>query len=203
MRRALSTTVIVLVATSSMAWADPGDLTSERDHASDEAQPIVITDAAKAAPCSVKAGVCLAAGTRTVAVSSAPIEPATGAKQAANAPVAPRFSRAASVASGEGAATTRDQSQPWSIDLTANLKRAAWAGNALFIFFDLEDPQAVENRQFTALYQTIIKAGPKMAAHLQLAPEEGFRPSHSYRLRIVQLIGGKEIVLAEGDVSLL
>jgi hypothetical protein len=38
---------------------------------------------------------------------------------------------------------------------------------------------------------------------VNLSPEEGFRAGHTYRIRIVQLIGGREIVLGEGDVSLL
>src|SRR5947209_20583309 len=88
--------------------------------------PISVQDAAKAAPCHVKAGMCLKAGARTVAVASAPLVAATGK---ATAPVVPRFSRAAAVASEGGAAATADENAPWSLDLAANLKRAAWNGN--------------------------------------------------------------------------
>ena len=119
----------------------------------------------------------------------------------------PRFSRAASIAASDGtqtvAATTPPEDAPWTLEVTGTLKRPAWAGNALFLFFDLEDPDAIENRQFTALYQAPLKAGPKVAARVSLSPEDGFRPGHTYRIRIVQLINGKEIVLAESDVSLL
>ena len=71
----------------------------------------------------------------------------------------------------------------------------AWTGNALFLFFDLEDPESIENRQFTALYQAPVKAGAKVAARVSLSPEDGFRAGHTYRIRVVQLINGKEIVL--------
>ena len=101
------------------------------------------------------------------------------------------------------AATTPPEDAPWTLEVTGTLKRPAWAGNALFLFFDLEDPDAIENRQFTALYQAPLKAGPKVAARVSLPPEDGSRPGHTYRIRIVQLINGKEIVLAESDVSLL
>jgi hypothetical protein len=76
-------------------------------------------------------------------------------------------------------------------------------GNTLFLFFDLEDAEALQNRQFTALFQAPLKGGSKVSARVNLSPEEGFRAGHSYRIRIVQLLGNREIVLAEGDVSLL
>jgi hypothetical protein len=96
-----------------------------------------------------------------------------------------------------------DNSQPWTLAIDGTLKRAAYAGNTLFLFFDLEDPEALANRQFTALFQAPMKAGAKVSARVNLSPEEGFRAGHTYRIRIVQLIGGREIVLGEGDVSLL
>ena len=43
----------------------------------------------------------------------------------------------------------------------------------------------------------------KLAARVSLSPDDGFRAGHTYRIRIVQLINGREIVLAESDVSLL
>jgi hypothetical protein len=194
-----SLTALALLASGTL-YASPGDLPLGRsDTGEAEAQPLVIGDASKAS-CTVKAGVCLSPAGHTVAVSSEPLVVTTGIKPAA--PVVPRFSRAAPIAS-ESPSTSSDEGAAWALDLAANLKRSAWSGNALFIFFDLEDPNAVENRQFTALYQGIIKAGPRVAAHLSLAPAEGFRAGHAYRLRIVQLIGGKEIVLGEGDFSLL
>ena len=42
-----------------------------------------------------------------------------------------------------------------------------------------------------------------LAARLTLQPSEGFHAGHTYRLRVVQLVGGKEVLLAEGDVTLL
>jgi hypothetical protein len=200
MRPRLSAVALSLVSLlwGSRAFAGPGDLVMDKGGATDDV-PITVHDAGKAAPCNVKAGMCLTAGARTVAVASAPLVAATGKT---TAPVVPRFSRAAAVAS-EGAAATPDENAPWSLDLAANLKRAAWNGNALFIFFDLEDPEAIENHTYTALYQTPVRAGAKLAAHLSLLPTEGFRAGHNYRIRVVQLIGGKEVLLAEGDVSLL
>ncbi len=188
----------LVLALSASAWAGPGEL-FDRAHP-DDPEPVSVSDVAKAQPCTVKAGLCLHAGLRTVAVESAALVSATGGKAA---PVVPRFARAAAVAQGGGAAPAApDQNAPWMLSLSANLKRPAWNGNAQFIFFDLDDPESIDTRTYTAMYQAVIKAGPKLAVDLALVPAEGFRAGHTYRLRIAQLVGGKEIVLAEGDMAL-
>ena len=197
-----------MVALAGTAAASPGDLP---DPVRGEDAPLTILDTASATPCPQKPGICINVGARsTIAVASAPMAAAAGTadKQSKSAIVVPRFSRAASVAaSADGtqnaSATTPAEDAPWTLELTGTLKRPAWAGNALFLFFDLEDADSIENRQFTALYQAPVKAGPKVAARVSLSPEDGFRPGHTYRVRIVQLINGKEIVLVESDVSLL
>ena len=196
-----------MVALTGTAAAGPGDLL---DTVHTEEAPLTILDPATATPCPQKPGLCINAGARsTITVASAPVAAAAGPadKQSKAAIVVPRFSRAASVAASDGtqtaAATTPSENDPWTLEISGTLKRAAWAGNALFLFFDLEDANAIENRQFTALFQAPLKAGPKLGARVVLSPEDGFRPGHTYRVRVVQLINGKEIVLGESDVSLL
>jgi hypothetical protein len=201
---------MVVAALTAPAVAKPGEL-PDILHA--EQAPLTILDPALATPCAQKPGLCINVGSRsTIAVASSPVAAAaagTADKQSKSAIVVPRFSRAASVAATDGAATqtasttSRSDDAPWTLEISGTLKRPAWTGNALFLFFDLEDPASLENRQFTALYQAPVKAGAKVAARVSLAPEDGFRPGHTYRVRIVQLINGKEIVLAESDVSLL
>jgi hypothetical protein len=199
---------MVVAALAAPAAASPGEL-PDILHA--EQAPLTILDPATATVCPQKPGLCINAGSRsTITVASSPVAAAaagTADKQSKSAIVIPRFSRAASVAASDGtqnaSATTPSDSAPWTLEITGTLKRPAWAGNALFLFFDLEDPASLENRQFTALYQAPVKAGAKVAARVSLAPEDGFRPGHTYRVRVVQLINGKEIVLAESDVSLL
>ena len=66
-----------------------------------------------------------------------------------------------------------------------------------------DDPEALSARQFTALYQTAVKSSRSLSARLSLTGEEGFRAGRTYRVRVVQLVGGKEVLLAEGDVTLL
>jgi hypothetical protein len=144
-----------------------------------------------------------AAARNTIAVESGGLAsaPAPPARKAAPVAVVPRFARAASLAGTNitGPATTG----VWSLELASTLKRPAYAGNVVFLLFDADDPEALQARQFTALYQAQVKAGSKLAARLTLSPDEGFRAGHTYRLRVVQLISDKEILLAEGDVTLL
>jgi hypothetical protein len=179
---------VVMVAAGGVAAADPGELVA--NSSGSEVGPLQLVDGAA---CNLKSGLCLRAGAAaTVAVASAPVASATpDSPSAKTPPVVPRFERV-----GNAAET------PWTLEFAANLKKAALKGNALFIFFDLEDPGCVENRQYTALYQAPIKAGPKVAARVALAPDEGFRAGHTYRIRVIQLINGKEILLTEGDVAL-
>jgi hypothetical protein len=159
---------------------------------------VEILDARAGKPCALKTGLCVTAGARsTIAVESAAVVAVSSPGKIA-APVVPRFARAQA-----GSVLAGSSDAQWTLDLAGTLKRAAWQGNALFLFFDLDDPEALESREYTALYQTAVKAGNKIAAHLTLQPDEGFRAGHTYRLRIIQLINGKEILLGETDATLL
>jgi len=185
----------IWLAMAGTAAAAPGDLVPRE---TGEETPLTVLEGNAAPACALKSGLCLQAGaSSTLAVASAPVAAAAGASAAPGGktpPVVPQFARA-------GAADGANQGS-WTLAFAANLKKAALHGNALFVFFDMEDPGCVENRQFTALYQAPIKAGTKLAARVTLAPDEGFRAGHTYRIRVVQLINGKELVLTEGDVAL-
>jgi hypothetical protein len=200
MRATTGWMVMVMMALGGAAAAKPGELV-DVVHKPDDS-PLSILEVGTT-PCAVKAGVCLTPGAPTTipGPSSEVALASMGDKPGKAAPVVPRFQRAAAVAPDGRSASTEAAS--WTVEVNANLKRPAWAGNALFLFFDMEDHDAIQNRQTTAFYQAPIKAGPRVAARLSLSPEEGFRAGHTYRLRIVQLINGKEIVLAEGDLSLI
>ncbi len=111
------------------------------------------------------------------------------------------LARAAAVAA-KGVAPDGDRSRPWSIELDAALARPAAAGNTLFIFYDLADAGAIARHEVTAMHQARVPAGRAVAARIQLFPEDGFSAGHTYRAQIVQLIGGREVILAQGDFAL-
>jgi len=175
---------------SGNARAAPGEIMAR---GGSEIEPLQILDPPPIGRTCVRPGVmCWFAGARTtIAVESQAVASAPGKDLAV--PAAQRFARATQPG-GEGA---------WTVDLQATLKRPSWNGNLVFLLYDAEDPEALEARQFTALYQTSVKASKLLSARLSLSNEEGFRAGHTYRVRIVQLINGREILLAEGDVTLL
>lgn len=150
--------------------------------------------------CPVAGGLCLSAGAATLAVPSSLASAQVSAGQTAGAPM--QFTRAPNAAGRKGSVSA-DSSSPWNIEMSATLRRPALAGNALFLVYDAEDPAALAAREVTALWQTPISAGNKVAARLSLSPEDGFHPAHSYLIRIVQIVGGQEVVLAEGEARLL
>jgi len=206
--RVLGGVLALAVVAAGPAWAAPGDLPSDlpadpADPSGDRGEPLTLLAPSPARAC-VKAGaVCWFATARTtiaVEATPTPVEP-PARKSAAPVPVLPRFARAASLAgttiSGPAA------SGAWTVEVAATLKRPAYAGNTIFLLFDAGDPEALSARQFTGLYQATVKAGSRLAARLILSPDEGFRAGHTYRLRVVQLIGNREILLAEGDATLL
>jgi hypothetical protein len=140
----------------------------------------------KARPCPERGAVCVTAVPPTKADTGL----IASASLSASAP-APTFSRA-----------NDDDNTPWTLDVDASLRRVAWAGNALFILYDAEDPIAIETHEVTALYQMHVPATRSVSARLTLDPNDGFRPAHTYLLRIAQLIDGNEVVLAEGPIVL-
>jgi hypothetical protein len=111
----------------------------------------------------------------------------------------PRFSRVSSAAGHRG---SQADSTPWTIEINAALRQSALAGNAIFIITDAEDASAAEN-EVTALWQAPIRAGMSVAARLMLSPDDGFHAQHTYHISVVQVIRGKQRVLAGGDVRLM
>jgi hypothetical protein len=187
----------VVLAAAASAQASPGEAFGGGET---RAEPVVVIDApADGKSCGKTSLMCFVAGARdTIAVEAQLVAAPDGKRPA---PVTPRFARAASLAARDG--HTPKAEGRWTVDFASTLARPAVKGNALFMFFDLDDPESLPNRQITALYQTDVKAGKSMAARLSLEPEDGFRAGHTYRLRVVQLLNGKEVPLVEGDVTLL
>lgn len=95
-----------------------------------------------------------------------------------------------------------DAKGDWVVDLYGAFKTPALAGNAQFVFSDIQDSKASKARVVTAMYQIPIKAGGSVSTRVRLSPDEGFHAGRGYHAQIVQLISGKEVILAEGDFQL-
>jgi len=96
-----------------------------------------------------------------------------------------------------------DDETPWTIEVTAALRPRALSGNALFIVYDAEDPKALAEREVTALWQAPIRAGKSVAARLVLSPEDGFHAGHTYRISVAQILNGRQVIMATGELRLL
>jgi hypothetical protein len=193
MMRALLMGVLGLLA-AGVASADPGDCFDD--------QPLEVLPAAR--PCASAPGtLCLRPGApSTVAVPAAPTAMNSGTRPpVAGAPGFARAQAVAGVANVDGP-TASPADQPWTVDVDAHLRRRAWAGNALFLVYDAEEAGCVERREVAALWQAPIAAADQLSARLTFSPGDGFHADHTYRLRIVQLIGGKEVLLADGELRL-
>ena len=142
MRAVAAGWVVGLMALAARPPAAPGDLLRHRARRRPAAHHARSGDGARRAPS--RTGLCIVAGARsTISVASAPVAAVTAPTAVEVGACVPRFARAAAVAATAGTSGGRDpaDSAPWTLELTGTLKRPAWAGNALFLFFDLEDPE--------------------------------------------------------------
>jgi len=112
-----------------------------------------------------------------------------------------QFTRTVKVA-GLRSSARLDESVPWVIDLNATTRHPALAGNALFLIYDAEDHQAMKMHEVTAAWQVPIRAGDQLAARMTFNPDEGFRANHTYMIRVVQIVQGREVLLTKGKFRL-
>jgi hypothetical protein len=140
--------------------------------------------------CPGKGAICARAG----AASTVQVPSEAGKK-------APAFKRTGPIAA-HGASAAGRPAEGWSIELGAQLLRPALAGNAVFAFYDLADPHSVEHHEVTAMAQSMVPAGKALAVRAHLSGEDGFRAGHTYRVRVAQILGGHEVLLAAGDFAL-
>lgn len=178
------------IGLASAVQAAPGD--------AEEEQRITVLTSQKD-DCSVRQGLCISAGAK----STRPV--ATLLAAAGDAPVSTAdsslFLRAISDSANR---RYEEDAVPWTVDVSAAFRKRALAGNTLFILTDTEDAdQAAGSNTVTALFQAPIQGGDRATVRLVLHPQDGFRAGHTYRLRVVQLIAGKEVELTSGLIGLL
>lgn len=153
-----------------------------------------------AGDCAIRGGVCMTPGSPSTVFAASSPAAALGSHAAAGNP--PHLSRMLLTAARSQTGETSDD-VPWTIDMRANLRHAALAGNAVFLVYDAENSKALANREVVGAWQATVPAGDALAARLTLSPNDGFHAGKTYRIRVVQLVHGKEIVLTDGPVRLL
>lgn len=183
----LSMMVFSAWLTPAATYAGPGD-------AYDEPTRLSILDA-HSVSCSPRGSLCIRPGDELTRAGDSPAMASLGRHIAMND--VPRFSRV-----GRSGAVRANDSAPWTLQVDAKLRQTALSGNTIFILWDAKDKKAIEDKQVTALWQAPITSSDQLSAKMVLSPDDGFRPGHNYHIRVAQLIGGKEVVLAEGMVGL-
>jgi len=94
-------------------------------------------------------------------------------------------------------------SRVWEIQFVANLAPKNMNGNVMFLVFDREDPTAVARHTYVGMWEATMSPFHFVGAQLRLDPEsEGFHATHTYLLRIVQRLGPREVLLAQGTFRL-
>jgi hypothetical protein len=145
--------------------------------------------------CAPAGALCITAGAATTVVVPPPVVIAAPPSQTPQPPAPPQFARVMS------SAVRGADPLPWIVEVQANLRQPALTGNALFLIYDAQDPGALANHEVTALLQGSVVAGSRIAARLPLSPEDGFRAGR-YLIQVAQIINGKEVVLADGELRL-
>jgi hypothetical protein len=101
-----------------------------------------------------------------------------------------------------GAAHVVDVSQPWDVQMVATFARPSQDAPIVVAVLDGEDPMALEHHYALAIWDVDTRPGKTLGLRFSLSPDQGFQPSHDYRLRIVQGEGKAQRILAEGDFHL-
>jgi hypothetical protein len=153
------------------------------------------------APCPQRGRLCFTAALPATVAAASEAVAELGSHAAAAAP--PLFARASSLTVPRPTKSPYgDELGAWTVELSGLLRQPALSGNALFLVYDAENAKALAAHEVTAMWQTAIHSGPRVAARLTLSPDDGFRPAHTYRVRVAQIISGREVVLAESDLRL-
>jgi hypothetical protein len=118
-----------------------------------------------------------------------------------DAPPITVLARGAQVAA-VGALQKLAPNQPWQIEMVADFKGRSADSPIIVAIMDGESPEAVENHQALVAWDVNMQPGKSLGMRFLLSPEQGFQPSHSYLLRVVQGQGKSEKILAEGEFHL-
>jgi hypothetical protein len=168
------------------AWDVPGI------EADDNTPEVFLVSAKQKRECSRPGAVCLAPG------GSATSE---GVEVREDAPPIMVLARGAQVAA-VGALQKLAPNQPWQVEMVADFKVRSADAPIIVAVMDGESPEAMENHQALVVWDVSMKLGKNLGMRFLLSPEQGFQPSHSYVLRVVQGQGKSEKILAEGEFHL-
>jgi hypothetical protein len=90
----------------------------------------------------------------------------------------------------------------WQAELVARFQSRSQAGPVLVAFFDRDDQESIIENTPMIVWTVTMEPGRDLGIRLRLSPQDGFVPSRTYVVRVVQIVDGDVRSLAEGDVHL-
>lgn len=186
-------TQIVLVSLLGLQNSAPGLAWDVSDFHHDASAPEVFSPSAKQEQeCLRKTSVCFSPGGR------ATLE---GTEIRAGARPLTVLARGAQVAA-VGAPNVIASDQPWQVEMVANLESRSAAAPIEVDVQDADDPPATANLFARVVWDVDMRPSDHLGMRFALSPDQGFVPSHSYRVRVVQHQGKADKLLAEGEFRL-
>jgi hypothetical protein len=92
--------------------------------------------------------------------------------------------------------------QPWQVEMVANLKSRSADGPLEVDVQDADTPPSMKNLFARVVWNVDTRPAKHLGMRFALSPDQGFDPSHSYRVRILQHQGRGTKLLAEGKLRL-
>jgi hypothetical protein len=102
----------------------------------------------------------------------------------------------------KGGLGTAGADQPWQVEMVARFRARSEEGPIIVAVFDRDDPESMARKEVKVLWTVSMSPGRDLGIRFLLSPEDGFQTSHTYVVRVVQVHGTRDRVLAEGDVHL-
>jgi len=95
-----------------------------------------------------------------------------------------------------------DPKQSWEAQMVARFKASSVKAPVIVAIFDRADPESIAQKEAKVMWTVVMQPGRDLGLRFALSPEDGFAPSHTYYLRVVQTERTHERLLAEGDFRL-
>ena len=124
-----------------------------------------------------------------------------GVEFSENQPAVTVLARGTQVAA-KGSLGAAGNNQPWQVEMVARFKERSSNGPIIVAVFDREDPESIAQNEAKVLWNVSMSPGRDLGMRFLLSPDDGFEPSHTYLVRVVQTQGVRDRVLAEGNVHL-
>ncbi len=101
-----------------------------------------------------------------------------------------------------GQAAALPLADAWNVDLIARFRMHTGMDPIVVAVMDYGDPDGMAKREATAVWTIDSPPVKDLGLRLVLSADDGFQSRHTYLVRVVEGVGAKEKVLAEGNFLL-